>query len=156
MRRSIDLNHRAALDGVALRGAGFAAAVVASPARRALRQPLRTVPARRPSTLGGIVIALIRTAATVVRRALKRYRQHRIASAAADELRQLDDRALHDLGLDRSEITSVAAELAGETSAPAYVRYAADAHAAGAKACRRAAGPAAGFGHASTNSRSGI
>ena len=115
MRRSIDLNRRAALDGVALRGTGFAIAVAASPARRALRQPPRAIPIRRPTTFGGIVVALIRAAATVVRRALKRYRRQRLASAAYDELRQLDDRALHDLGLDRSEITSVAAELAGET-----------------------------------------
>ena len=58
---------------------------------------------------------MIRAAGIVVRRALKRYRQHRLASAAYDELRRLDDRVLHDLGLDRSELTSVAAELAGET-----------------------------------------
>jgi uncharacterized protein YjiS (DUF1127 family) len=48
------------------------------------------------------------------RRAYARYRQRREASALRDTLRQLDDRMLHDLGFDRSEISSVAAEFTRE------------------------------------------
>ncbi|HSV17533.1 MAG TPA: DUF1127 domain-containing protein [Casimicrobiaceae bacterium] len=39
-----------------------------------------------------------------------RRRRSRDARAVYDALRQLDDRALHDLGFDRSELTSVARE----------------------------------------------
>ena len=110
------MNAHVVLDGVALRGAGFATAVRASSAsRRTFHHPLRAAPAHRPITVGGVIVALMRAAAAFARRALTRYRQRRHAGAAYDALRQLDDRALHDLGLDRSEITSVAAELAGET-----------------------------------------
>jgi hypothetical protein len=43
-----------------------------------------------------------------------RHKQRREARAIYDALRQLDDRTLHDLGFDRSEMTSVAAEVTGE------------------------------------------
>ena len=48
------------------------------------------------------------------RRAYAGYRQRREANALSDALRQLDDRLLRDLGFDRSEIRSVAAEVTGE------------------------------------------
>ncbi|HEY2817216.1 MAG TPA: DUF1127 domain-containing protein [Casimicrobiaceae bacterium] len=43
-----------------------------------------------------------------------RYRQHRRALETRAALAQLDDRVLHDLGFDRSEIASIAAEANGE------------------------------------------
>ena len=43
----------------------------------------------------------------------ERQRRWRDARAVYDALRQLDDRALHDLGFDRSELSSVAREATG-------------------------------------------
>jgi uncharacterized protein YjiS (DUF1127 family) len=56
-------------------------------------------------------IALI---AHAVRSALAWRRARQQARSARDALRGLDDRALRDLGIDRSEISSLAAEFAGE------------------------------------------
>jgi len=64
--------------------------------------------------LGGIIVAAIRAAAAIARRAYARHRQRRQARVTYDVLWQLDDRTLRDLGFDRSEIRSVAAELTGE------------------------------------------
>ena len=47
----------------------------------------------------------------VLQRALVRYRQHRVAVETMRALRALDDRTLHDLGYDRSQIQSIAIEL---------------------------------------------
>ena len=60
-----------------------------------------------------VVIAMAHSIGLIVRRALARYRQRRKARATYDALRHLDDRMLRDLGFDRSEITSVAAEASG-------------------------------------------
>ena len=68
-----------------------------------------------------VVIAMARSIGSVVRRAHARYRQRRKARATYDALRHLDDRMLRDLGFDRSEITSVAAEISG-TAARTRVR----------------------------------
>jgi uncharacterized protein YjiS (DUF1127 family) len=65
-------------------------------------------------TLGDIIVAAIHTVGAIARRAYARYRQRRQARATYDILRRLDDRTLRDLGFDRSEIRSVAAELTGE------------------------------------------
>lgn len=65
-------------------------------------------------TLGDIVVATIHTVGAIARRAYARYRQRRQARVTYDILRRLDDRTLRDLGFDRSEIRSVAAELTGE------------------------------------------
>jgi uncharacterized protein YjiS (DUF1127 family) len=70
--------------------------------------------AHRAFVLGGIIVAAIGAAATIARRAYARHRQRRQASAFYDALCQLDDRTLRDLGFDRSEIRSVAAEVTGE------------------------------------------
>jgi uncharacterized protein YjiS (DUF1127 family) len=70
--------------------------------------------AHRSFILGGIIVAAIRAAGAIARRVLARHRQRRQARAIYDVLRQLDDRMLRDLGFDRSEITSVAAEITGE------------------------------------------
>ena len=48
-----------------------------------------------------------------MRRALTAWRRHRAARATEVALHELDDRALRDLGLDPSEIRSVASEVAG-------------------------------------------
>ncbi len=63
---------------------------------------------------GEIIVAAIQAAGAIVRRALARYRQYRQERDTYDALRQLDDRTLRDLGLHRSEISSVAAEFMGE------------------------------------------
>ena len=50
---------------------------------------------------------------TALRDAYARHRQRRRAYSLYNELRMLDDHSLRDLGIDRSEITSVASEAAG-------------------------------------------
>lgn len=65
-------------------------------------------------TLGDIVVAAIHAVGAIARRAYAQYRQRRQARVTYDILRSLDDRTLRDLGFDRSEIRSVAAELTGE------------------------------------------
>ena len=91
--------------------------------------------AHRSFSLGKIIIAVIHAAGATARRAHARHRQHRQARAIYDALRQLDDHTLRDLGFDRSEITSVAAEMTGEaeytrvrvlSSRPAFASAGAD------------------------------
>lgn len=74
----------------------------------------RAARAQRSYVLGGIILAAFRAVGAFARRAYLRHRQRQEAKATYDALRQLDDRALHDLGFDRSEIRSIAAEAAGE------------------------------------------
>lgn len=64
-----------------------------------------------------IVRAFAELAADALRGAIAQWRAGRIARAARAALAQLDDRTLRDLGLHRSELGSVAAELARETDA---------------------------------------
>lgn len=52
-------------------------------------------------------------AAALWRRCLTAYRAFRRTRALTNELQALDDRALHDLGLSRSEVGSMVAELMG-------------------------------------------
>lgn len=68
----------------------------------------------RSLSLRKTIIALIHAAGAIARRAHARYRQCRQASATYDSLRHLDDRTLRDLGFDRSELMSVAAEVTRE------------------------------------------
>jgi uncharacterized protein YjiS (DUF1127 family) len=77
-------------------------------------QLLQAARAHRSYILGQAIAAAIQTTVAIARRALARHRQRRQARVAYDALRQLDDRTLRDLGFDRSEIMSVAAEVAGE------------------------------------------
>lgn len=86
-------------------------AASARPTSYELHQAAR---AHRAFVLGGIIVPAIRAAAAIARSAYTRHRQRRRASAIYDALHQLDDRTLHDMGFDRSEISSVAAEVAGE------------------------------------------
>jgi len=74
-----------------------------------------------PWTLRRIVIAAINAVGTFARQVHARHQQRQHAGAIYDALRELDDRTLHDLGFDRSEITSVAAEVSGRAE-PARIR----------------------------------
>ena len=96
MRKSTYLDGSAALEEAAPRGAS----------RR------RDIPRSYP--FSEIIVAVIQEAAAIVRRAQARRRQRRQARDIYDALRQLDDRTLRDLGFDRSEIMSVAAEVTGK------------------------------------------
>jgi len=91
------------------------------------RHPVFSAPSTRPASyalyhaarahrslvLGNLFIAMIRAAGAIVRRAYAGYQQRRKARAVYDALRHLDDRMLRDLGFDRSEMSSVAAEATG-------------------------------------------
>jgi uncharacterized protein YjiS (DUF1127 family) len=87
---------------------------VASSARPTSYRLNQDARVHRSHTLGDIIAAAIRTVDAIARRAYARYRQRRQGRATYETLRQLDDRTLRDLGFDRSEIRSVAAQLTGE------------------------------------------
>ena len=78
------------------------------------RGPPRPAPALPSFTVGEIVAAAIDAVRAFVIEAQARRLRYRRARDVYDALRELDDRALRDLGFDRSELTSVAAEVAGE------------------------------------------
>jgi uncharacterized protein YjiS (DUF1127 family) len=90
----------------------------ASPVRATSYTLHQAALAHRSFTLGEIIVEAIRAVGAIVgaiaSRALARYRQRQQAWATYDALRQLDDRTLRDLGFDRSELRSVAAEVTGE------------------------------------------
>jgi uncharacterized protein YjiS (DUF1127 family) len=68
----------------------------------------------RAVVLGEMIAAAILALGSIVRRALAHYRRRREGIATYEALSQLDDRALRDLGFTRDELTSVAAETAGQ------------------------------------------
>ena len=72
--------------------------------------------ARRAFGIGEIVVAMFVAVAEAARRVYARYRQSRVAAETYDTLRRLDDHELKDLGFDRSELASVAAEAAGRVT----------------------------------------
>jgi uncharacterized protein YjiS (DUF1127 family) len=78
-----------------------------------IAQTYRTARAARARLLATWAAAGMRATAAFLRHARLRYRQWREARAARNALSELDDRALHDLGLDRSEVASIAAEVSG-------------------------------------------
>jgi len=63
--------------------------------------------------IGEIIVAAIQVARAIARRTSARHRQRQRARETYEVLRRLDDRTLRDLGFERSEIASVAAEIAG-------------------------------------------
>ena len=69
--------------------------------------------AQRSLIVGDIVAAVLRSIGSIARRAYARHRQRRDARDTYEALRHLDDRMLRDLGFDRSELTSIAAEASG-------------------------------------------
>lgn len=69
---------------------------------------------QRSYIIGKIIIPTIHAVVAVARRAYARHQQRRQARAIRDVLRHLDDHLLRDVGFHRSEITFVAAEIAGE------------------------------------------
>jgi RimJ/RimL family protein N-acetyltransferase len=72
--------------------------------------------AHRAHAFAEIVAALAESIGEIARRARARWRRQQRASSTRAALAGLDDRTLRDLGLHRSEIGSVAAEVAGETA----------------------------------------
>jgi len=97
----------------AVNRAGVASTDAASSVRPASFQLLPAARAHRSVIIGELVVAAIRAVVAIARRAHARHRQRRQATAVYDALRQLDDHTLRDLGFDRSEMTSVAAEVTG-------------------------------------------
>jgi len=86
----------------------------ASSARPTSQAMSRAARAQRPPSVGQIIVAAIRAASAVTRQAHLRFRQRAEAATNYDTLRRLDDRTLHDIGFDRSEIGSSAAEVREE------------------------------------------
>ena len=114
-------NRAAELDGWARRAAtanGFgdarADAQVMPQGPDAYRLTLEARSARSAS-LAAIVATLAAAVASAVRRLHASWSMARSARATYRALRELDARTLHDLGLDRSEMRSLAAEIAGES-----------------------------------------
>lgn len=70
--------------------------------------------AQRAFALGEIAAAVIQGVASLAKRLRLRFERGRRIAAARAALRELDDRTLHDIGLDRSEIASVTAEALGD------------------------------------------
>ena len=73
----------------------------------------RAARAHRAFGIGEIVAAMLLAVGDAARHAYTSYRQWRVAAETHELLQQLGDRELKDLGLDRSELASVAAEAAG-------------------------------------------
>lgn len=67
----------------------------------------------RAAALRAIFACALRAARASLEQARARYRQHRDARAIREALDRLDARSLRDLGFERSEIGSVAAEATG-------------------------------------------
>ena len=91
-------------------GPSLEAIARAKPGAWELHQAAR---ARRSYALGEIFATMARAVVAMVRDAYAGYVRRRAAKAARLALGELDDRTLRDLGLDRSEIGSVAAEVTG-------------------------------------------
>jgi uncharacterized protein YjiS (DUF1127 family) len=68
--------------------------------------------AARSQAIVDAIAACWQFLARSLRRARERHRAYRVARETRDALRSLDDRTLRDLGYDRSEIESVATEVA--------------------------------------------
>ncbi len=94
-------------------GAAVVAPVGETPAVPSAMQLEAAARAERSRRVGDIAAAIWRAVAQRVRHLLKQAQQRRDARATYLALRGLDARTLHDIGLHRSEILSVALELGG-------------------------------------------
>jgi uncharacterized protein YjiS (DUF1127 family) len=70
--------------------------------------------ARQSAAIAALIAAAIQAAGAFARRAYARHRQRRQARGIRVALGELDDRTLHDLGFNRDEIASIAAEATGQ------------------------------------------
>ena len=106
-------NEALALRALAANGFGDAAiertGAYAQPAAVQLHAAART---RRARAIGAAIAGAARALASTLRQLLADYRRHRDERETHRALAWLDARALRDIGLDRSEIGSIARELA--------------------------------------------
>ena len=113
MRRIIDADgwarHAAGANGFSDVGmyAAFAPATLQPPMYFKAR-------VERAHMLGDAIVAACRAVGRGAQRAWAAWRQWRAAREVYASLSDLDDRTLHDLGIDRSELTSVAREASGQ------------------------------------------
>ena len=92
---------------------GFIDTMAAFPStarRPAARELHKVAHAARSKAIAALIAVAVLPIRAVLRRALATYRVYREARETARALRELDDRTLHDMGYDRSEIESVAIE----------------------------------------------
>lgn len=114
-------DHAAELDGWARRAAsanGFGdarAETQVMPSGRDAYQLAIESRAARSASLAVILGTLIAAVSAAAHRLYASWSRARSARATYRALRELDTRTLHDLGLDRSEMRSMAAEIAGES-----------------------------------------
>ena len=78
--------------------------------------PFRARPRRAARRWSPIIEAILTGVHSLVRPVVAWWRRRQQASATYLALQALDARALRDLGFDRSEISSVAAEIAGDAA----------------------------------------
>ena len=95
-------------------GSDTEAGAPAASARRSSNELHRAARVDRAFTLAEIIAEMVWAVGAFARQAYARHKQRREARSLRDALRQLDDRMLHDLGFDRSEIGSVVTEVTGE------------------------------------------
>src|SRR4030095_12020410 len=111
---SRDPNKALALRALAANGFGDAAiertGAYAQPPAVQLHAAART---QRARAIGEAVAGAARAAGSTLRQLIADYRRHRDERETHRALAGLDARALRDIGLDRSEIGSIARELAG-------------------------------------------
>jgi len=117
-RRAAATDQRDALQACVLRSAtanGFADAALVPPAEMADRGAASDTPAAgRVAGSPTGATALLAPMRALLRRLGAGWQRRHLAKCTFIALRRLDERALRDLGIDRSELQSVAAEVAGD------------------------------------------
>jgi len=113
-----DINSREPNEALALRAIaanGFGDAVIDRTGTHAdlAALPLHAAPRTQSAhAVGQAIAGVARTLASILQRLVTDYRRHSLERATGRALAELDARALRDIGLDRSEIRSVARDLA--------------------------------------------